>query len=96
MEDFSLLRIKSLFFFPFMCHESMQQSLEMKSNDSHGAYFLMVPMSWSTKRFCDEEQWNLWVNKTKSGGNLWFNECEIQSILLFTETWAASLPKTEP
>lgn len=36
----SLLRIQSPPFFPFMCHRSIQQSLEMKSRDSHGALFL--------------------------------------------------------
>lgn len=40
MEDFSLLRIKSLGFFPFYFHKEHAASLEMKSKDSHGALFL--------------------------------------------------------
>ena len=76
MKYFSLLRMKSLgvffvcFFFLLCSVESMQQSLEMKSKDSHGVLFLEGTQVITNKKgFVMGSNASLGVNKAKSGGS---------------------------
>ena len=58
------------FFFLLCSVESMQQSLEMKSKDSHGVLFLEGTQVITNKKgFVMGSNASLGVNKAKSGGS---------------------------